>query len=242
MTARLPGGLRPRALIKGLALIASFAALGFALRFANLGHLLTSGWIDEEVRGQGLAGAETYLLASALLVAVGAPRQAVSFLGGYAYGAGLGSLAALGASLTGSLATFLYARLLGRSFVQARFARSIKRMDDLLADNAFGAVILIRFLPVGSNVVTNLAAGVSRVSVWPFAAGSAVGFLPQTFIFALLGSGINIDPLWRTSLAVLLFLVSAAFGVALFRRYRQTAAAADPLLGGEPEADVRDGQ
>ena len=161
MTARLPGGLRPRALIKGLALIASFAALGFALRFANLGHLLTSGWIDEEVRGQGLAGAETYLLASALLVAAGAPRQAVSFLGGYAYGVGLGSLAALAASVAGSLAAFLYARLLGRSFVQARFAKTIRRLDESLVDNAFVAVILIRFLPVGSNVVTNLAAGIS---------------------------------------------------------------------------------
>lgn len=241
MTARLPGGLRPRALVKGLALIASFAALGFALRSANLGHLLTSGWIDEEVRGRGLAGAEIYLLVSALLVAVGAPRQAVSFLGGYAYGAGLGSLAALAASLAGSLATFLYARLLGRSFVQARFAKSIRRMDDLLADNAFVAVVLIRFLPVGSNVVTNLAAGVSRASFWPFAAGSAVGFLPQTFVFALLGSGINLDPVWRTSLAVLLFVVSAVLGAALFRRRRKSGAA-DPLLDGDPEDEAGEGQ
>lgn len=235
MTPRLPGGLQPRALAKGLTLIATFAALGFALRFADLGHLLTSGWIDEEVRGHGLAGAETYLLASALLVAIGLPRQAISFLGGYAYGAGLGSLAALAASLAGSLATFFYARLLGRSFVQARFAASIKRMDDLLADNAFQAVVLIRFLPVGSNVVTNLAAGVSRVPLWPFAAGSAVGFLPQTFIFALLGSGINIDPLWRTSLAVLLFLVSAVLGVTLFRRYRRHDAVVDELVADNEE-------
>lgn len=231
MIPRLLGGLKPRALVKGLTLIASFAALGLALRFANLDHLLTSGWIDAEVRGQGLAGAETYLLISALLVAVGLPRQAVSFLGGYAYGVGLGSLAALAASLLGSLATFLYARLLGRSFVQARFAKSIKRMDDLLAGNAFVTVVLIRFLPVGSNVATNLAAGVSRAPLAPFAAGSAVGFLPQTFIFALLGSGVNLDPVWRTSLAVLLFLVSAVLGVALFRRFRKNDAVVDELLG-----------
>ena len=43
----------------------------------------------------------------------------------------------------------------------------------------------------------------------------------ETLIFALLGSGINLDPAFRITLSVLLFVLSAALGVHLYRRYRQ---------------------
>lgn len=80
--------------------------------------------------------------------------------------------------------------------------------------------LLIRFLPVGSNLLTNLVAGVSAVRWLPFMAGSALGYIPQTLIFVLLGSGIHIDPVFRISLSVALFVVSGGLGVYLYRRYR----------------------
>jgi uncharacterized membrane protein YdjX (TVP38/TMEM64 family) len=79
---------------------------------------------------------------------------------------------------------------------------------------------LIRLLPVGSNVLTNLVAGVSSVPLLPFLAGSLVGYLPQTVIFVLLGSGIHVQPVWRTVVSVALFVVSGLLGVVLYRRVR----------------------
>ena len=80
--------------------------------------------------------------------------------------------------------------------------------------------LLIRFLPAGSNLLTNLAAGVSKVGAMPFILGSAIGYIPQTAVFALVGSGIGVDHFWRFSLSVLLFLICGGLGIHLYRRYR----------------------
>ena len=55
----------------------------------------------------------------------------------------------------------------------------------------------------------------------PFFAGSALGYIPQTVVFALLGSGINLEPELRIGASVVLFALSAVLGVHLYRRYRQ---------------------
>ena len=81
--------------------------------------------------------------------------------------------------------------------------------------------LLIRLLPLGSNLVTNLVAGVSSVRATAFITGSMVGYVPQTIIFALLGSGISLEPELRITLSAVLFVLSGALGYYLYRRYKQ---------------------
>ncbi|MFT5539807.1 MAG: putative membrane protein YdjX (TVP38/TMEM64 family), partial [Alphaproteobacteria bacterium] len=100
----------------------------------------------------------------------------------------------------------------------------------------FSTALLIRLLPVGSNLLTNLAAGVSGVRAVPFVAGSTLGYVPQTLIFALVGSGLHIEPALRIGASVVLFVVSGMLGVYLFRRYRGTSALID--AGGDAGADT----
>ena len=69
---------------------------------------------DAEVRGQGALGEGLFVAVAALLVAVGLPRQMVSFLGGYAFGFLAGTVLALAATASGCVLAFGYARLLGR--------------------------------------------------------------------------------------------------------------------------------
>jgi uncharacterized membrane protein YdjX (TVP38/TMEM64 family) len=93
--------------------------------------------------------------------------------------------------------------------------------------------MLIRLLPVGHNLATNLVAGVSSIPAAPFFLGSAVGYLPQTLVFALIGSGVQTDPLLHTVLGVTLFLASGVFGAWLYRRQRRVRpAAAAPAVAG----------
>jgi uncharacterized membrane protein YdjX (TVP38/TMEM64 family) len=199
-------------------------ALGYLVKATGLSGLFDEAWIDAEIRGRGLSGEALFLAVGAVLTALGFPRQAVCFLGGYAFGFDLGTVLSLAASLGGCVLAFLYARLLGRSFVQGRFPDRIRRIDDFLRANPFSMTLLVRLLPVGSNVVTNLAAGVSGVRALPFLAGSLIGYVPQTAIFALLGSGIHFDPMMRIAASVALFVVSGMVGVYLFRRYRKSGA------------------
>lgn len=213
--------LDPRILTRGLVLIATLAAVGFLFEGLGLKSMVDAGWVDHEIRGKGLWGEGLFLLVAAAFVAVGLPRQVVCFLGGYAFGFGLGTGLSLLATLMGSLVTFYYARFMGREVLVKRFPGKIKRIDDFLAGNPMVMALILRLSPFSANVIANLAAGVSGVRVVPFFFGSVLGYLPQTIVFALLGGGIQLDPVLNTTLSVLLFVVSTVLGLWLWRRYRK---------------------
>jgi uncharacterized membrane protein YdjX (TVP38/TMEM64 family) len=221
--------------LRGFILIASFVAVGFLVKTIGLHGFFDTDWIDQEIRGRGLSGELLFVLVGALITAIGLPRQAVSFLGGYAFGFGLGTGLALLASLGGCILAFTYARLLGRSFILARFPDRIKRIDAFLHDHPLSMTLLIRLLPVGNNVLTSMAAGVSGVRAIPFFVGSLLGYVPQTMIFTLLGSGIHLEPEIRIGASVVLFVISGALGLYLFRRYRKNRALDDDV--DEPSED-----
>ena len=213
-----------RALLRGLSLILSLALLGWLSERLDLADMLSEHWVDDRVRDKGWAGDLLFLGMGALTTALGFPRQVVAFLGGYAFGFTRGSALALLATAAGAWLAFGYARWLGRGLVLDRFPSRIRKLDDFLRGHPFAMALVIRLLPVGNNLVTNLVAGVSSVAAAPFFAGSALGYLPQTAAFALAGSGVTFHPGVRISLAVLLFVGSSLLGVWLYRRHRHGAA------------------
>lgn len=222
-----------RLVLRSAALFLSLVLVGAALHVSGLAGMLDEKWIDAYVRGQGLRGEALFVAAGAMFVAVGLPRQVVAFLAGYAFGFAIGSALALLAAALGCVAAFAYARLFGRELVAARFPARVRRIDDFLAEHPFTMTLLIRFLPIGSNLITNLAAGVSRVPFAPFVAGSAVGYIPQTVVFALVGSGVAVDLASRVILGAVLFAASGVLGVYLYRRHHGTK-----TLGDELERDL----
>ncbi|VBB69338.1 membrane protein, putative [invertebrate metagenome] len=196
-------------LVRGLVLITTLACAGWLFKASDQATV----WIDTVVRDNGLVGEILFVSVGALFTALGLPRQTICFLGGYAFGLFEGSLLALLASVGGCISGFVYARKLGRSVVFARFPEKIRHADALLQRNPFAMALLIRLLPVGSNLFTNLVAGISGVQMLAFVAGSTLGYVPQTVIFALLGSGIQIHQIARVGLSILLFVFSSLIGI-----------------------------
>lgn len=214
--------MTPRIVIRSVLLFAVLLGVAYVLRSTTLGEMFDRGWIDAHVRGQGFQGEAIFVLAGGLFTAVGLPRQAVAALAGYAFGFTFGTLLGVLATVLGCVMTFVVARFLARDLVASRFAARLKRFDAFLSGNTFTTTLLIRFLPVGSNLLTNLVAGVSRISAPYFFAGSAVGYLPQTLVFALAGSGIAVGTSANIALSVVLFAASAVLGLWLYRRYRDS--------------------
>jgi len=212
--------MKRRVMMSGLALLATLLAVGWLLENGVLGELLSERWIDREVRGQGIEGELLFLAVAGVATAVALPRHVVSFLGGYAFGLGLGTLLAAAGTAIGCVLTFFYARVIGRPLVSARLGARVQRVEDFLAAHPFWMTVLIRLLPVGNNFATNLAAGVSRVPAGAFFLGSLLGYLPQTVVFALAGSGVDLGAAWRIGIAVALFVASGAIGAWLYRKYR----------------------
>jgi len=212
--------LKPRIFLNGLLLIASLVGVAYLFEVTQLGSMLDRAWIDSEVRGKGMTGELLFLGMGALATAIGVPRQAIAFLAGYAFDVAFGTLFGVAATVGGCLITFFYARWFGRSLVAAHFYERIRRLDGFIHENTLSMTVLIRLLPAGSNLVTNLAAGVTTIRALPFMLGSALGYIPQTLVFALIGSGISLDPLLRIGLGVMLFLISGVLGIYLFRKFR----------------------
>ena len=215
------GFSRYRALLKGLLFLLSLVGIGLMLHRLGGEHLMDQVWIDREVAGHGVRGELLFLAMGTLFTAVGLPRQLVAFLGGYAFGLVYGTALALLATLLGALSCYLYAHWFGYRLLAPRLGGRARHFHDLLQGHPFSLTLLIRLLPVGSNVVTNLLAGLARAPLGWFLLGSGIGYLPQTLVFTLAGSGLNLDTSLRLALSVLLFLLSGVLGVWLYRHYRQ---------------------
>ncbi|WP_027285322.1 TVP38/TMEM64 family protein [Rubritepida flocculans] len=210
------------ALGKLLLLVAGLVLGGLLLR--EIGAAPGTEWVDRYVRDQGLLGETLFVLAGAAATAAGMPRQAVAFLGGYAFGAALGLALALLATLLGCAGVFFWARAVGQGWVErrlaGRFGPRLRPMVGLLRENAFGATLALRLFPVGSNLALNLLAGMAGVAAAPFLLASALGYLPQTLVFALLGKGVRVDGAWQMALSAALLAGSIGLGLWLMRRHR----------------------
>ena len=213
---------RGRALAKLALLVLGLAAGGWLLRL--IGTHPSTDWVDDLVRDQGLAGEVLFIALGAALAAVGVPRQAVAFLGGYAFGAVWGSALGLLAQLLGCVMAYGWAHLVARDWAErrlaGRFGTRLRRLRDVLAETPFSTTLALRLLPVGSNVALNLLAGMAGIPALAFFAGSVVGYVPQTVIFALLGDGVAVDGRSQLLLAVGLLVVSVVIGLWLLRRHR----------------------
>jgi uncharacterized membrane protein YdjX (TVP38/TMEM64 family) len=174
-----------------LAVIVGLVAAGLLLHRSGL-LAIDQGWVDQHVRGQGAAGQGLFVAAATAALCLAVPRQAVSFLGGYAFGPMGGSALAWAATVLACILTAGAARLLGREWVSRRLGPKLQRLDALVSRHPFVSAVIMRLVPAGSNVAFSLAGGVSGARLLPFIAGSALGYVPQTVVFACAGAGVAI--------------------------------------------------
>lgn len=216
---------------KPLLLLAGLVAAGVLLR-----ELRDAGVLEVEVLARatlrlGIPAEAVFVLLGAGACMVGVPRQAVAFAGGTAFGALAGSVLAVAAMVLGCAGSFLWARAVGQDWARRRIERAfggrLARLDRFISDNPFTATLTLRLLPVGNNLALNLLAGLSGVALAPFLAASALGYVPQAVVFALLGKGVRVDGAVQVALGLALFAASAALGLWLLRRGRRAREAAE---------------
>jgi uncharacterized membrane protein YdjX (TVP38/TMEM64 family) len=198
---------RPALLLLGL------VSAGLALRHLGL---------DTGVAAAGQRGPLAFLAIATAACAVGIPRQVVAYSGGLAFGFWPGAALALLAEILGCAGDFYWARWVARAWAARWLARGgtgrLERLSRFLGANAFAATLTLRLLPVGNNLLLNLLAGVSSVAAGPFLVASALGYVPQTAVFALLGGGVRVSQGAQVAMAVALLALSIALGLLLARR------------------------
>nr|WP_321257709.1 VTT domain-containing protein [uncultured Pseudodesulfovibrio sp.] len=217
-----------KSLAKGLVMLAGLGLAVYLSRAVGLGDMLSNTqWFNDHVLGKGPLSIVIFLGVGAAFTAVGLPRQLVGFLGGFAFGVFSGTLLATVGSGLGCAIAAIYARMGGRDLVQRKLGHRIGKVNSFLQHEPFNTALAIRLFPLGSNLITNLAAGVSSIPLMSFILGSTLGYIPQNFIFALFGSGMNRESTMGVALSVgmsvVLFAVSGWLGIRVYSRYRKEA-------------------
>lgn len=204
-----------RFIFRGLLVIVVLAVVGYLLK-----DVLDQQWVDTQIRERGVTGELLFVLVCSLLGSIGLSRQVVAFLGGYAFGFVYGFMLAMLAVVMACIITFAISRFLLRSFLLRHFSERIRQVDGFLQENTFTMALLVRLLPLGSNWMVNIAAGVSGVRSMPFFMGSALGYVPQMLIFSLVGSGARVDRFWQVAIAMIMSVLAVFLGGYLYRKYR----------------------
>jgi uncharacterized membrane protein YdjX (TVP38/TMEM64 family) len=203
------------ALLKAAMMMALLVCAGVLLRRAGAGALR-----DVHANARGVL---MLVLAGGFMTAVGLPRPVLAFSAGFVFGAPWGIGWALLGQILGCALDYTAARTIIGGWARRHFAGRWRKLDRFIMTQPFTATLTLRLLPVGNNVVLNLLAGVTAVSPAAFLAASLLGYVPQTVIFALLGSGVHVGERQQLEAGVALFVASAALGALLWQRGRSSA-------------------
>jgi uncharacterized membrane protein YdjX (TVP38/TMEM64 family) len=133
-----------------------------------------------------LAFALVYLVAGLLMI----PAGPITVGAGHAFGPVVGVLVAVPATCLASCLPFLLGRTLLRGLVTRRLAQAAEWpvVAEAIRLSGFQVVALLRATPLVPFPVLNYFVGVTPLRLRDFAAGSLVGMLPGTIIWAWLGS------------------------------------------------------
>ena len=72
-------------------------------------------------------------------------------------------------------------------------------------------------------MLTNLCAGLTSIRISTFLLASAIGYVPQMFVFVLTGTGVRVGSNTQLMLSVALLVLSLVLGGVLYRRYLRQA-------------------
>lgn len=139
--------------------------------------------------------AANYLLAMVIFVGVYIAQTAFSLpggailtmAGGLLFGAVFGTLLVNIGATVGATLAFLAARYVLRDWVERKFGATLEPLQNGFADNAFSYLLMLRLIPAIPFFVLNLAAGLTRMRLGAYAAATALGILPGSFVFAYAG-------------------------------------------------------
>ena len=174
--------------------------------------------LGEYIESLGMVGVVVFYMVAALATSVGLPRQFFAFAAGFAFGVGNGVMLSSFAAITGCAITFYCSRRWLSARVHSRYPNAVCNLNKLLRSDVFLKILVLRLQPLGTNLITNLCAGVTTISARKFLSSSWLGYLPQMIVFALLGAGLRIGSNAYLLYSVSMLALSLAIGMWLYKK------------------------
>ena len=173
-----------------------------------------------------------FALVGIVYTAVGGPRQVLAFSCGYLLGGFVGGVVCALLTGFGALLTIAVVRQMGMDWWRQRHGQKIESLRRLLAQDTWLWICIIRLMPVGSNLLTNVAAALAGLSRRGVFFGSLLGYLPQSLLFSYAGRGVALQDSSKIWMSFALLLGSSVLAWYLFHhgfKQRMEALKASPL-------------
>jgi uncharacterized membrane protein YdjX (TVP38/TMEM64 family) len=181
--------------------------LPVAALFVAMAVILAMGWhrqlsletlvrhraaIDEFMAGHYAAALAAFVALYVAVAALSIPGAAVlTICGGILFGWLPAGLAAIGGATTGATIIFSIARTAcGESLLRCAGSRAQNIADGFRSD-AFSYLLFLRLVPIFPFWLVNLAAALVGVRLATFVGATALGIIPGTFVYALVGQGLD---------------------------------------------------
>jgi pyruvate/2-oxoglutarate dehydrogenase complex dihydrolipoamide dehydrogenase (E3) component/uncharacterized membrane protein YdjX (TVP38/TMEM64 family) len=172
------------------------AGLLLAYFYFDLGRYLSLAYVQSQLdvlrqfsADNFLLSALAYFLIYVLMTALSIPGAAVlTLLGGAVFGLGWGLLLVSFASTIGATLAFLVARLLLRDWVQKRFGRYLKAVNEGIQRDGSFYLFTLRMVPLFPFFLINLVMALTPMRVRTFYWVSQVGMLLGTAVYVNAGA------------------------------------------------------
>lgn len=155
-----------------------------------------------------------YIIAFSLVPLTFFPDSLLAILGGTIFGLSRGFLyTSIGALIGGSISFFI-SRILGQSFVEKLENDKLKNIQNLLKDNGFLMILLLRLIPLFPFDLISYGAGLTKISYKDFLLGTLIGIIPGILVFVNLGAqwiSFNKESIYLSVSLLILFIIVSLF-------------------------------
>jgi uncharacterized membrane protein YdjX (TVP38/TMEM64 family) len=149
-------------------------------------------YIKDFIASMGVWAPVIYMFLYSVTSIIFFPAWLLSTASGAIWGVWLGTVyTVVGATLSATV-PFMLARYLGRSFVMKRMQGSkIDICDKFISKNGFTSVFIMRLIPLFPWDMVNYASGICGVRFREYFLATAIGIIPGSFTYNLIGSAIG---------------------------------------------------
>lgn len=144
------------------------------------------------VGGNLLVAVLAFMAAYIAIVALSIPGAAVmSIAGGFLFGWIISVPVTVTAAVIGGIVMFQIVKTSLGAAIAERAGPLVQRVSKGFSENAFSYLLFLRLVPVFPFFMVNAVAGLCRVPLKTFIIATAIGIIPGSLAFALLGAGLD---------------------------------------------------
>lgn len=116
----------------------------------------------------------------------------LSMAGGYFFGSIVGTIYAVAGSTLGAIGAFLFVRYVFYALFEVKYGEKVKKIREKIKKRGASYILAMHFMPATPFFLINVFAGLSSISLLTFSSATAVGLIPGTLIYSIIGRKLGV--------------------------------------------------